>query len=69
MRTKFLLIHPRRNHKVWFIVHPARWDVTINWMFTGLKHTVKIKDARLIYKGLYIMGFRTSRQLERGFWE
>jgi len=67
MRTKWLMYKTvmvgrrRVTHKVWFIVHPPRDLVTIDWVFTGKKHTVTVEEARLIWRGLHVMGFGSNR--------
>ena len=60
MKTKWLVFKRSDSgeyRKVWFIVQKDG-RVTIDWVFTGKKHTVSKVDARHIWRGLYVMGFR-----------
>jgi hypothetical protein len=33
-------------------------SMTLIWSWTGLVHTVPVEDARAMWKGLWLMGFR-----------
>jgi len=41
---------------------PCKYDqYTLYWSWTGLKQTIPKEDARLIWKGLWVMGFKEKK--------